>query len=112
MAVDAEEEEGCGAYTDAALECWARLSDSRRKGVALRSAGGRWGGAGRHCVASISTTMGAAAGAVEGAGCAVSETTVSLSESEELSSGADASSMAGTGACEMGMWAWAWWEAE
>ena len=41
MAVDAEEEEGCGAYTDAALECWARLSNSRRKGVAKRSAGSR-----------------------------------------------------------------------
>ena len=36
-------EEGCGAYTDAALECWARLSDSRRNGVAERSARGRCG---------------------------------------------------------------------
>ena len=64
-----------------------------------------WGGAGRHCVASISTTMGAAAGAMvmEGSGCAVSETTVSLSESEELSSGADPSWMGSTGVWEIGM---------
>ena len=66
--------------------------------------GWREGKGGAHCAPSTSTT-------IDEAAAGVSDTTVSLSESELFSSGADPSWIAGTGACEMGMWvrdgAWA-----